>query len=147
MMYFDPHYCHKNVQANWLTNENVIWENLFLVSQSFGLARPYFHVKTSSAPGCQRFVYNGAAAADSVETKIRKMKITFFIVNEITWTFLTIEGNKTHHILKSGRKSRKMKHFNYIEIHFWIHIFDCILPKTPTRNMYLRKWYWSFPRM
>ena len=26
--------------------------------------------------------------------------------------FVTIEGVKTHHILKSGRKSRKMKHFS-----------------------------------
>ena len=57
---------------------------MFLVSPSFGLARPYFRVKTSSAPGLRRFVYNGAAAAEIVETKIRKMKITFFIVNEIT---------------------------------------------------------------
>ena len=109
MMYFDPHYCHKNVQANWLTNENVIWENLFLVSQSFGLARPYFHVKTSSAPGCQRFVYNGAAAADSVETKIRKMKITFFIVNEITWTFLWQYLGSKHFIYQNLEENQEIK--------------------------------------
>ena len=109
MMCFDSHYCHKNVQAIWLTNENVIWENLFLVSPSFGLARPYFHVKTSSALGRRRFVYNGAAAAEIVETKIRKMKITFFIVNEITWTFLWQYLGSKHIIYQNLEENQEIK--------------------------------------